>query len=339
MLKPLLFVALVMALFSCQKQSEVEPTTTASSAAKAPVELKATNTFKGVNWADARDNFQTGWVLPSGVSASDSYSTILSHGQTICSNFQSLLGANTVRIPINPPTVNQWWSTYKAVVDAPLALGMKVIIGCWCENGTVGYVTDWTAFMNMWTTVINSYGSNANVYFEILNEPHGYSTTEQLIQMYASWLSTFSSVPRGRVLCGGTGYSENVNNIGGDSRLSGCLFSQHDYAYWNTYTTNTAWYNDLNNRCGSYTSRTIVTEVGCTMTSGLKFYGASSTNNEVCYFQGMTNYTRAKSMGLCYWPGLRDGDSYSMCGRSGGGYTLYVINSDAVNQLKWGWGL
>ena len=35
--------------------------------------LAATNQFKGVNWADTRDNYNTGWVIPDGLSASDGY--------------------------------------------------------------------------------------------------------------------------------------------------------------------------------------------------------------------------------------------------------------------------
>lgn len=298
--------------------------------------LKSTNSFKGVNWADARDNYNSGWVLPSGILSGDSYSTVKSHAQTICSNFQSKLGANTVRIPINPPTVSQWWSNYKGTIDGALAVGMKVIIACWTESGSVGTVTNTTNFYDMWQTVINSYASNGSVYFEILNEPFGYSTSSWL-SLCSTWLSKYSSVSRGRVLVGGTGYDDNVNNVGGDSRVSGCLFSQHIYPWWASYTTNGQWYTNLSNRCNNYSGSTIVTEFGCVMNSGLKFYGVGSTDNNVCFMQGVTNYMRDKAMGSCYWPGLRDGDSYSMTTRNSD-YSLNVVNSDAVKQLKWGWG-
>ena len=288
----------------------------------------------GVNWADARDNYNSGWVLPSGITASMSYATIKANAQTICSNFQSKLGANTVRIPINPPTVSGWWSNYKGTIDGALAQGMKVIVCCWTESSSVGSVTNWTNFISMWTTVTNAYLSNSSVYFEILNEPYSYSTSS-LISMYNSWLSTFSSVPKGRVLIGGTGYDDNVNNVGGS--FTSCLLSQHIYPWWASYTTNTGWYNNLSGRCNTYASRTIVTEFGCVQNSGLNFYGTSSTDNNVCFFQGVTNYTRAKAMGCCYWPGLRDGDSYSMTTRNSN-YSLNVVNASGVSQLKWGWG-
>src|SRR5260221_13687191 len=89
----------------------------------------ATNSFKGVNWADARDNFQSSWVIPNGLSASDSYSTVQTKANKILSGFQNNLGANTVRLPINPPSVAEsWWGSYTAAFDTAFSKGMKVII-------------------------------------------------------------------------------------------------------------------------------------------------------------------------------------------------------------------
>lgn len=336
--KILFSFAVLILIFSCSKNDELvnqgnngEPVNQDNN------NLKAATSLKGVNWADGRDNFQSGWVLPSGITSGNSYDTNKSIAQTICWNFKSKMDANTVRIPINIATVSQWWGNYKGIVDGALAQWMKVIIGYWCESGSTGYVTNWNGFISMWTTVKNSYGSNSNVYFEIMNEPHGYTSTNDLLNMYSSWLSTFSSISRSRVICDGYGYSENVATIGGDSRISSCLLSYHNYAYWKSFDTNTAWYNDVSAGIGSYSSRTIITEFGCTMNSGLKFYGVGSTNNEVCYLQGITNYARAKGMGSCYWPGLRDGDSYSITTRNSSN-NLTVVNSDAVKQVNWGWG-
>ena len=44
--------------------------------ASAPGASAATNSFRGVNWADARDNYVDGWVIPTGLTASDSYATV-----------------------------------------------------------------------------------------------------------------------------------------------------------------------------------------------------------------------------------------------------------------------
>src|SRR4051812_27871142 len=74
----------------------------------------ATSSFRGVNWADARDNYVDGWVIPTGLTASDPYATVKSKADGILSGFQTVLGANTVRLPINPQSVNSaWWAAYK----------------------------------------------------------------------------------------------------------------------------------------------------------------------------------------------------------------------------------
>jgi len=154
--------------------------------------------------------------------------------------------------------------------------------------------------------------------------------------MYQSWLRDHINAPRGRVLCSGTGYSDRVANIGGDSRISGCLCSQHIYGYWASGSLS-YWYNNLISRVGSSNfSKTVVTESGCTMNSGKNFYGGSSSDNEVCYFQGVCNCCRDKGIAICYWPGVRDGDSYAMCTRNG--TSLSVVNTSGKNELNWGYG-
>src|SRR3954464_10065148 len=97
-----------------------------------PAASAATNSFRGVNWADARDNYVDGWVIPTGLSASDSYSTVRGKADGILAGFQNLLGANTVRLPVNPQSVNSaWWASYRGAVDSALAHGMKVILSYW----------------------------------------------------------------------------------------------------------------------------------------------------------------------------------------------------------------
>jgi len=71
-----------------------------------------TNQFRGVNWGDSRDNFQSGVVYVSGLSSSDTYSSALATGTSVMTQFVSKLGANAVRMPINEATVSGYWSTY-----------------------------------------------------------------------------------------------------------------------------------------------------------------------------------------------------------------------------------
>ncbi|HYF68229.1 MAG TPA: RICIN domain-containing protein [Ohtaekwangia sp.] len=297
----------------------------------------------GVNWADGRDNFVDGWVIPSGLTASDSYSTVSAKADAILSEFQANMpGVNTVRLPINPSSVlESWWDAYTGAIDRAISKNMKVILAYWeAASSRDGRIDNNTQFWDMWQTVVNKYGATSNVYFEVFNEPHGYSQSE-LTSIYAQWLSTYSNVPRGRILLGGTGYSENVTGIGADSRFSNCLLSLHNYAFWNTSrTTVSAWEQDWRNRMGSYANRTVVTEYGAAMTTGKNYGGAVSNDHEIAYIQGSTNVFRADGVGSVYWPGLRDGDSYSIQTRGGSGnnITLTTTNNSGLQRIRYGWG-
>lgn len=296
----------------------------------------ATNQFKGVNWADTRDNYNSGWVIPDGLAAGDNYSQVYSIANNYIKAFQANLGANTVRLPINPPSVSQsWWGAYRGAIDAALADGMKVIISAWTQSTSTGTITDMTAWNNMWSTVVGQYGGNGNVYFEPLNEPYGYSLS-QWVSICSGWLSTFSSVPRGRVIISGTGYNDHVTGVGASSALTGTLLSLHYYGTWNNYTQESQWESDLNNRIGGYTSRTIIDEFGAPMTTGVNYLANHNGAVEQSYFAAVTDLSRADGMGNVYWAGLKTGDSYSMEYHNGSG--LSNNNASGVTQVRWGWG-
>src|SRR4051795_3506798 len=136
----------------------------ATPALVAPVAAAAaTTSFRGVNWADARDNYVDGWVIPTGLTAADSYATVRTKADGILSGFQQLVGANTVRLPINPQSVNSaWWGAYQGAVDSALAHGMQVILSYWeADTHKDGLVDDTAAWNTMWDTVTSGYGGNA----------------------------------------------------------------------------------------------------------------------------------------------------------------------------------
>jgi hypothetical protein len=298
----------------------------------------ATNGFRGVNWADQRDNYVDGWVIPSGLTAGDSYTTVRSKADSILDGFQQLIGANTVRLPINPPSVNSdWWNRYKGTVDSAVARGMKVILTYW-EANKDGYVDDPTAWNTMWDRVTADYGGNGNVYFEPMNEPFGYSLNAW-VSLCSTWLSRHSNIPRGRVLISGTGYNDNVTGVGAATALNGTLLSLHFYGFWASDTTRAKWTTNLSNRLGAYSSRTLIDEVGSPMTTGLTYTNGATQDGNVftAYLAATTDLARARQMGIVYWPGLRTGDSYSLTRQSGSG--LAVNNPSGVAQIRWGWGL
>ena len=73
------------------------------------------------------------------------------------------------------------------------------------------------------------------------------------------------------------------------------------------------------------------------MTIGLN-YGNHEGNVYTSYLGALTQIAREQSMGIVYWPGLRNGDSYSMTTQVGPS-DLQVNSASGLAQLRWGWGL
>ena len=305
-----------------------------------------TNQFRGVNWADSRDNFQSGVLYVSGLSSSDTYSSALATGTSVMTQFESKLGANAVRMPINEATVSGYWATYTGAIDAVLSKGSVIL--CYWDSAKSNKPADMTAFWNMWKTVVDKYGGNSNAYFEVFNEPNMYSTTD-LISLYSSWLTQFPTVPKSRVILDGTGDAQNVPNIGSASALDGCLLAVHDYSFFgsDTMTSESQWVSQFKGEVGNYSDRTVCTEWGGPMTPGSKNgvsygsldYSKSPTNYFEAYIQGMSSQLRAWNMGSFYWAGLKDGDWYSMTTRSGTGSSLVlsVPNQSGLAELQNAW--
>jgi hypothetical protein len=298
--------------------------------------------FHCVNWADPGDNFQNGVLQPSGLTASsDTYAMVLAKANAILSGFQTVLNANSIRIPINEPTATNatWWPAYKGIFDAAISKNMKVMVGYWFKPG-VGTVPDMTAFYNMWQAVVDAYGTNDLVYFDVINEPSGYSPTA-FINLVVQWMAQFPSVPANRVVVAGNYNDSNVTQQGADSRLAGCLLSVHLYAIGSTDTNESDWTSALKTAVGSYANRTIVSEYGAPMTDGTNYNGAIGSNAFVAYMQGVTSQIRASGMGSCYWPGLRNGDWYSITTLNGTGtnLSLTVNNASGLGLIQAAWGM
>ena len=216
----------------------------ASASASAPAHgapSKDTTQFKGVNWADPRDNFADDELQLSGLSTSDTYAQTYTKASRIISAFRANLGANTVRLPINPYTVNgSYWKSYRGVIDAATAHGFKVIVSYWEGTGDRkdGFIDDEATYWPMWNTVVKAYKGNSRVYFEPMNEPHGYTDT-QWADIAAKWLATYKSVPRNQVFVSGAGYNDHVTSVCADPRLKGtsrCSTSSSSSSGWGSPT-------------------------------------------------------------------------------------------------------
>jgi hypothetical protein len=291
-----------------------------------------TSWVRGGNWADDGDNFQTGIIYPTGITSSTTTAQAQSMADTIALDDMSV-GINFVRIGINPATISGNWSIVQAYINELIADGMTVDLGFWTSTSSVGTVTNTSAWQSMWETVDSVYHGNNSVYYEPINEPHGYSSESTLAtDVYVPFLG-FITKSQSHIILDGTGYADNVTALGADSRFNSCLLGVHDYAFWHTnLTTESAWESNLQGEVGSYSSRTIMTEMGAPATTGLD-YDATSSDHNIAFIRGMCDQCRAWPMGFVYWPSHRANDSYRLFTTPGGA----IVNRSLINELQYGW--
>ncbi|MFI8826575.1 lectin [Streptomyces sp. NPDC053431] len=298
--------------------------------------------FQGVNWADPRDNFAVDAVVPTGLSAEDDYLTTYYKSTAVVGQFQSKFGINTLRLPVNPASVNgAWWDSYRGAIDAAVARNVKVVLAYWEGPGAArnGRIDDKAAYDAMWGTLVERYGDTDRVYFEPMNEPYGYSATEWA-DLSAEWLGSHGAVPRERVFVGGVGVSEDVRPVCADPRLSGTHLSLHHYGFWHTDWTDPArWAADLRTKVGNCASRTVLTEFGADLGTGIDYNGPVGGRWQTAALQAQTDTVRELGIGAVYWPGLRAGDGYSLTELQGTGtdLTLRTTNTSAADRLAWAW--
>ena len=276
-----------------------------------------TASFHCFNWADAGDNFQTGALVLTGMSASDSYDTVLASSNAIISGFKTVLGATAFRMPINETTVNTatTWAAYKGIFDAAISQNMKVMIAYFLPPGS-NHIADMTAWNTMWSTVVAAYGPNDLIYFDVFNEPSGYSATA-FITLVQQWMTANPSVPANRVIVAGTTTDIDVNQQG--AALPNCLLSLHIYdSVGNTVAAAEA---ALKTHAGPYYNRTIVTE----------YVGAS------LFMQGITTQMKAYGMGSCYWAGLEGTGGVAKLSGTAPNYTLTVNDAATLTVIQSGW--
>jgi endoglucanase len=314
----------------------------------APQAHAATSQFRGMNWAVLGDNFSTGTLVVQGLSQSDSNATVRAKANALYDDMAATMGVNTVRLPVNTHTVanTTWWNAYRGAIDAATERGFKVILAYW-EDGAAsgGRITNLAAWNAMWSSVITTYGSNSNVYFEPMNEPHGYSSADWR-NVAANWLSSHTSAVPGRVLIGGTGFSQDLRDICNDSRFNSTLLSFHYYAFFYGAMTYDAFRSHIQTRLGNCASRAVATEFGAPMSTGLNYGDANSTDNFVRYIRAMAQVMRDNQMGGTYWPALggKPGDIgydwYSMYALSGSGtdLDLTVRNTSGADRIRYAWG-
>jgi endoglucanase len=298
--------------------------------------------FYCVDWAVNGDNFQPGTLLLSGIFATDTtYDAVKARATAVENAYTDLLKANSFRLPINEATVNTaaYWNNYKAIIDVGVAKGMKVIIAYWAANTGIGMPSNINTWYTMWQTVINAYIDSPTVYFDIHNEPHGYSQ-QAWIQQVKDWMARFPNVPTNRIIVAGTGWDDNVTTSG--AAFPGMMVEVHDYVFNGTFTTPAQWGNELMSRIGNYANRTLVGEWGSSV-RGTFDPMAATFSTQQAFMIGFANAIHDHHMGSCWWPGLwaipGNTSSWSLLSMNGSGdnITYSIQNQSALNQIWHSW--
>ena len=333
------------------------------SASGAPAATRATaalagdtSQFHGVTWSRLGDNFTANQLVLQGLSASDDYNTMRAKADAMFTAFQTTLGANTVRLPINPATTS--WASYNGVIDSATAHGFKVILTYWDQTGTNMVPNSFLATWNqMWDTLAARYRSNSLVYYDPINEPVGF-TTAQWLDFAATWIGRMTGangvagdhlVIEGAQLDGG-GYASDIRPLCNDSRFNGVYFGLHRYAFPYSARTYAQWTTDLTTDVGNCASRTILEEFGASADTGVDFDSSASTDKEAPYLRAITDFVRSHHMGAiwCHVIGGRtstpDHDTLNILrldsawDGSSNNVPLWIPNTTAVDRLEYAWG-
>jgi hypothetical protein len=305
--------------------------------------------FHCVNWGDTRDNFVDGHLLLAGITSdTDTYAGVTTKADLVLGAFTDILKANSFRMPINEPTaLDSWWNSYKAIIDVGIAKGMKVVISFWAKDKSIGMPVDVTRWYSMWKVVTDAYVSNPLVYYDIHNEPHGY-TTQAWIAQVAAWIAQFPNVPRKQIIVAGSGWDDNVASVA--PSFPDLMMEVHDYAFNNTSQTSVAaWTSDVMNRLGNASSRTIVGEWAATVT-GVDYSTGVDGNNDKSFVVGVADAIHDNNMGSCWWTGLWNpvAGEWSPAGTTpdlllmqgtGNNLTFTIQGQSALNQVWHSWGL
>jgi Ricin-type beta-trefoil lectin domain/Cellulase (glycosyl hydrolase family 5) len=345
-------VALALALLAAASLTVVST----ASRAEAATGLDPSQ-FHGVHWSRLGDNFTPDRLVLQGLSANDDYNAARSKADAMFATFQSDLGANTVRLPINPATAA--WNTYYGVIDAATARGFKVILCYWAQDGTNMVPPSLLATWNqMWDTVTAHYLSNALVYFDPINEPIGFTTT-QWLDFAAIWKAreNAAGVPNSRLFIEGAqadagGWGSDLRPLCNDARFNGVYLAMHRYAFPYGARTYAQWVSDITTLIGNCSARTVIEEFGASADTGVDFNATPSgtTDKEVAYLRAITDIVHNLHLGAiwCHVIGGRtstpDHDTLNIL-RLDSGYDgstnnlpLWTPNPTAVDRLEYAWG-
>jgi Ricin-type beta-trefoil lectin domain/Cellulase (glycosyl hydrolase family 5)/Ricin-type beta-trefoil lectin domain-like len=312
--------------------------------------------FHGVTWSRLGDNFTADPLVLQGLSASDDYNTTRSKADAMFAAFAGQLGANTVRIPINPATASG--TSYYGVIDSAIAHNFKVVLTYWSQDGTnmvsSSLLPSWQA---MWDTITAKYVNQPLVYLDPINEPIGF-TTSQWLDFAANFITreTGEGMPANRLFIEGAqldggGWGSDIRPLCSDSRFNGVYLAMHRYGFPYPARSYSDWVTDITTLIGNCASRTVIEEFGSESDQGYDYDNPTGTSNqEVAYLDAITDVIRQDHLGAiwCHTIGGRtstpDHDTLDLL-RLESGYDgstdnvpLWIPDPTSFDRLMWAWG-
>ncbi|MFD0636119.1 ricin-type beta-trefoil lectin domain protein [Catenulispora yoronensis] len=311
-----------------------------------------------MHWSRLGDNFTADPLVLQGLSASDDYNATRTKADAMFATFASNLGANTVRIPINPVTAAG--TSYYGVIDAAVARGFKVVLCYWSQDGTnmvnSGLLPSWN---QMWDTLAAKYKSQPLVYLDPINEPIGF-TTQQWLDFAATWITrmTGDGVPSNRLFVEGAqldggGWGSDLRPLCNDARFNGVYLAMHRYGFPYAARTYDQWVTDITTLMGNCSSRTVIEEFGAESDTGVDYDAAPSgtTDKEVAFLKAVTDVVHTYHLGAiwCHTIGGRtstpDHDTLNnqrlfsaFDTTSSSNLPLWTPNPTSVDRLEYAWG-
>lgn len=192
---------------------------------------------------------------------------------------------NMIRFPINQATANNPASLtqLKGYIDQIPGHWAIICMFDTLQSGQTGHgdglPNSLSGLGTAWANINAVFSGYPNVYYEIFNEPFGYSKSNP--SKYVSDMKTIiadGGLPTGRCILDGMGYADNVNLVvsGG---WTGYL-AYHFYPNWSSTHTQSAYSNLAQAALGSYGQRTWVTEFGANL-GWTPYYGYNDPTG--CY--------------------------------------------------------
>jgi hypothetical protein len=180
---------------------------------------------------------------------------------------------------------------------------------------------DIASFQAAWANIHAAFATYPNVYYEVFNEPFGYSaaTAAQYVADMEQIISG-AQLPAAKVILDGVGYADDVASVAGAGWTGDLAY--HFYPNWlSSNRTQSNYSNFVQGKLAGLSSRVWITEFGAALDDSNTCYetyidNTASPSADVDALRGLDDAVRAFRSanqpihGAFFWHGWNNGDSY-----------------------------